>query len=147
MPVPTEYLPVGFSPIAIDPPIEIEGLLNRKLEMRLGVAQKPSTWPDTQPWHPEDLICYVESVVPGGFADKLGFKAGDLPYLFTLFGEYKKEITEVYTLISIEVMLHLLACLPCKIHVLRSNAPGAMGPHPIAGKLRKMSNSLIAAST
>ena len=146
LPVPTEFLPAGFSPIEINPPIEIGGVCNRRMEMILGVAQKPLTWPDAQPWHPEDLICYVESVVPGGYADKLGFQAGDLPFLF-VSAKYKKERTEVYTLVSIEVMLQLLASLPCKIHVLRSNLPGAIRPNPIAGELRKMSNSLIVAST
>jgi hypothetical protein len=76
-PVPAEFLPVGFSPIEIDRPVEIGGVGCQKMEMRMGVAEKPLTWPDTKRWQPEDLICYVESVVPGGYADILGFKAGD----------------------------------------------------------------------
>ena len=145
-PVPTEFLPTGYEPIVINPPIEIEEESNRKMDMMLGVAEKPLSWPATQPWHADDLICYVKSVVPGGYADRVGFKAGDLPFLF-YGGNHEKDGNEVYTLISIEVMLQILACQPCKIYVLRSNVQGAIRPHPNAGELGKMSDSMIAAST
>jgi hypothetical protein len=145
-PVPTEFLPTGYEPIVINPPIEVDEESNRKMDMMLGVAEKPLSWPATQPWHADDLICYVKSVVPGGYADKVGFKAGDLPFLF-YGGNHEKDGEEVYTLIMIEVMLQILARLPCKIYVLRSNVQGAIRPHPIAGELGEMGDSMAAAST